>query len=755
MLIKLNDEVTRYIIEEKIAKRDRRGVTIEPGVLRVAKANLAEHLLYFNWLFATRQWIAGDTMTLADFALARPPLLPRLSGRRRLGHFGRNPPVVRPHQVPPSVPHLAQRPHRRHAGGSGVCGPRFLILGRVKPETLITELARAPESLGFDAFGVARADARPDLPEKAGDGDRARLAWRYGVDSGDAPERRGSPAALWDRARSVVMLEVNYGPDSDPLALLEQRTSGNISVYARNRDYHELIKGKLKDLAGLRRGGPTAEVKVFVDTAPLMEKPLAEAAGIGWQGKHTVLVSREFGSWLFLGAILTDAELPVDAPHEESCGSCTRCLDICPTNAFPAPFQLDARKCLAYLNIEHKGPIPREYRAPMGNRIYGCDDCLAVCPWNKFALGDARGKAGGPQRPQVTGAALIWRELDDAAFRALFAGSPVKRLGLSAVPAQCDDRVGNSGASELAAAGRDAARRSGAADPWRGDLGDAAACRAGAGRRHWRWTFWRRDMKPGVAGGNPACGSGRLGPSMGVFFSAWATRRWRAPAPSTSSIDTDIPIAGTTRTEEKARGAGRQRPIASTSSTARVTGADAGTTTFAKRTHVILSIPPDGAWRPGAGPAPYRLLDAANDLEWIVLLFDRRRLRRFRRRMDRRDAPTPPDQPALARTASTPKQPWRDYAAARGRAAADPAASRAPMVRAARPSTSCATARRGASSSRARCSTASMSRTSAGSRRWRRSASLPAPSTSPMTNRRRRRISITYARETMGVAAAA
>ena len=314
--------------------------------------------------------------------------------------------------------------------------------------TLIAELRARAESLGFDAFGVARADARPDLPEKLATA--IERGWHGDMDwIPETAERRGSPARLWDRARSVVMLGVNYGPDSDPMALLEQRTSGNISVYARNRDYHELIKGKLKDLAGLLSRRANAEVKVFVDTAPLMEQPLAEAAGIGWQGKHTVLVSREFGSWLFLGAILTDADLPVNEPHEESCGSCRRCLDICPTNAFPAPFQLDARKCLAYLNIEHKGPIPREYRVAMGNRIYGCDDCLAVCPWNKFASATREAKLVARNDLKSPALADLAR-LDDAAFRALFAGSPVKRLGYPRFLRNVMIALGNSGAPELA-----------------------------------------------------------------------------------------------------------------------------------------------------------------------------------------------------------------------------------------------------------------------------------------------------------------
>jgi epoxyqueuosine reductase len=318
----------------------------------------------------------------------------------------------------------------------------------MKPAALIAELRERAEALGFDAFGIARADARPDLPQKLATA--IERGWHGDMEwIPETAERRSSPNGLWDRAKSVVMLGVNYGPDTDPMALLAERGVGNISVYARNRDYHELIKGKLKELAGLlsRRAG--AEVKVFVDTAPLMEKPLAEAAGIGWQGKHTVLVSRQFGSWLFLGAILTDAELPVDEAHEESCGSCTRCLDICPTNAFPAPFQLDARKCLAYLNIEHKGPIPREYRVAMGNRIYGCDDCLAVCPWNKFASATREAKLVA--RDELKSPALAdLAQLDDAGFRALFAGSPVKRLGYPRFLRNVLIAIGNSGAADLA-----------------------------------------------------------------------------------------------------------------------------------------------------------------------------------------------------------------------------------------------------------------------------------------------------------------
>ena len=314
-------------------------------------------------------------------------------------------------------------------------------------ENLVAELRARAKTLGFDSFGIAPADARPDLPDKL----NAALAagWHGDMDwMAETAQRRGSPTELWPEARSVILLGINYGPQADPLALLNEPSLGAISVYARNRDYHEIIKGKLKELAGLlaRRSG--AAVKVFVDTAPLMEKPLAEAAGLGWQGKHTVLVSRDFGSWLFLGAIVTAADLPGDKPHPESCGSCTRCLDICPTKAFPAPFQLDARRCLAYLSVEHKAQIPLEFRVPMGNRIYGCDDCLAVCPWNKFASEsrEARLQARADlERPAL--ADLV--QLDDAGFRSLFAGSPVKRIGLSRFLRNVLIGIGNSGDAGL------------------------------------------------------------------------------------------------------------------------------------------------------------------------------------------------------------------------------------------------------------------------------------------------------------------
>ena len=313
---------------------------------------------------------------------------------------------------------------------------------------LVAELRTRAARLGFDAFGITAADGHAELAPRL----KAALdqGWHGDMDWMQATAaRRASPDGLWPHVRSIIMLGMNYGPDSDPLATLSERERGTISVYARNRDYHDVIKGRLKELAGLLRRRSGAEAKVFVDTAPVMEKPLAEAAGIGWLGKHTVLVSREFGSWLFLGAIFTSAELPSDAAHEESCGSCRRCLDICPTAAFPAPFTLDARRCLSYLNIEHNGPIPREFRVAMGNRIYGCDDCLAVCPWNKFARVATEAKLQAREELRAPALAELVA-LDEAAFRAVFSGSPIKRIGHERFLRNVLIALGNSGQPELA-----------------------------------------------------------------------------------------------------------------------------------------------------------------------------------------------------------------------------------------------------------------------------------------------------------------
>src|ERR687898_407302 len=302
--------------------------------------------------------------------------------------------------------------------------------------------------LGFDAVGFAA----PDLPRDRQTAYRRYLAeGRHGDMSWLArdPERRQSPTGLWPEVRSIIVLGVNYGPDEAPLAALARRERAAISVYARHRDYHDLIKGRLKQLAGWVHARSGAQVKVFVDTAPVLEKPLAERAGIGWQGKHSNLVSRRFGSWLFLGEIFTDLALPSDPPETDHCGRCRACLDVCPTDAFPAPYQLDARRCISYLTIEHQGHIPREFREPMGNRIYGCDDCLAVCPWNKFApaASETRLQARDDLRaPRL--AELV--QLDDAGFRRRFAGSPVKRTGRDRFVRNVLIAIGNSRDPSLA-----------------------------------------------------------------------------------------------------------------------------------------------------------------------------------------------------------------------------------------------------------------------------------------------------------------
>jgi epoxyqueuosine reductase len=310
-----------------------------------------------------------------------------------------------------------------------------------------TDLSRAARALGFDAAGIARVDA----PWLAGDrlaafvaaGYHGEMAWME-----TTLARRQSPRAMWPEAKSAVVVAVNYGPDHDPLLTLEQKSTGNISVYARGRDYHDLLKGRLKQLAGQFATRSGAQVKVFVDTAPLMEKPLAELAGLGWQGKHSNLVSRALGSWFFLGVMLTDAELAPDAPETDHCGTCRACLDICPTNAFPAPYQLDARRCISYLTIEHSGPIPHEFRAAIGNRVYGCDDCLAACPWNKFAA--AASEAALQARDTLRAPALAdLAALDDAAFRALFAATAVKRTGRDRFVRNVCIAIGNSGDARL------------------------------------------------------------------------------------------------------------------------------------------------------------------------------------------------------------------------------------------------------------------------------------------------------------------
>ncbi len=311
-------------------------------------------------------------------------------------------------------------------------------------------LVREARALGFDCIGVtapdAIAEAARHFREFLASGAHGDMDWLA-----HNPERRADPRALWPAARSVIVLGVNYGPDDDPLAVLAQRTRGAISVYAQGDDYHDLIKPRLKVLARWLVAAAPCEVKVFVDTAAVMEKPLAQAAGVGWQGKHTNLVSRTFGSWLFLGAIFTTLDLPRDGAELDHCGSCQACLDICPTAAFPAPYKLDARRCISYLTIESKGPIPYEFRKAIGNRIYGCDDCLAACPWNKFAQAGHEAKLAARDELRAPELAELAR-LDDAAFRAHFTKSPVKRIGRDRFVRNVLIAIGNSNDGALAEA---------------------------------------------------------------------------------------------------------------------------------------------------------------------------------------------------------------------------------------------------------------------------------------------------------------
>lgn len=304
------------------------------------------------------------------------------------------------------------------------------------------------EALGFDAVGVAPATeawaAGEHLQAFLREGRHGDMAWM-------AQDRRTHPRALWSEAKSAVLVGQSYASADDAIALLQEKRSGLVSAYAARRDYHDVVKGKLKQMAQWLARETGAEVKVFVDTAPLMEKPLAQRAGLGWQGKHTNLVSREHGSWLFLGAILTAAEIVADTPEQDHCGSCRACLDVCPTSAFPAPYQLDARRCIAYLTIESKAQIPQEFREAIGNRVFGCDDCLAVCPWNKFA--QASREVRMAMRDELRLAPLSeLAALDDAAFRLRFAGTPVKRTARDRFVRNVACAIGNSGDPALAPA---------------------------------------------------------------------------------------------------------------------------------------------------------------------------------------------------------------------------------------------------------------------------------------------------------------
>ena len=315
------------------------------------------------------------------------------------------------------------------------------------PASLRRLVERAAADCSFDAVAVTAPDAIPQAPERLAG--FVRAGFHGSMDwLAETLERRGDPRVLWPEVRSIIMLAMNYGPDVDPLESVRRTDRGNISVYARNRDYHDVVKGRLKTVAQKLASASGRDVKVFVDTAPVMEKPLAEAAGLGWQGKHTNLVSRRLGSWLFLGSIFTAAELDADMPETDHCGSCRACLDSCPTDAFPAPYRLDARRCISYLTIENKGPIPREFREKMGNRIYGCDDCLAACPWNKFAQAASEARLAARDDLKAPRLDDLLR-LDDAGFRSLFSGSPVKRIGRDRFVRNVLIAAGNSGRTEL------------------------------------------------------------------------------------------------------------------------------------------------------------------------------------------------------------------------------------------------------------------------------------------------------------------
>lgn len=314
-------------------------------------------------------------------------------------------------------------------------------------KTLKESIAEEAKALGFDAVRFTSADpaegASASLETFLAEGRQGDMDWLART-----AERRKSPRALWPQARSVILLGLNYGRAGDPLAILSERSRGAVSIYARGADYHDVLKAKLKPLAARVQELTACEVKIFVDTAPVMEKPLAARAGLGWQGKHTNLVSREFGSWLFIGSIFTTAEIEPDVPEEDHCGACRRCLDVCPTHAFTAPYQIDARACISYLTIEHKGHIAPHFREAIGNRIFGCDDCLAVCPWNKFASTaheaklSAKDESDNPPLAELLG-------LDDSAFRARFRGTPIKRTGRDRFLRNVLIAAGNSGDASL------------------------------------------------------------------------------------------------------------------------------------------------------------------------------------------------------------------------------------------------------------------------------------------------------------------
>ena len=375
-------DVTDLIWREKLIKRLRDRSTPDSAAVRRGLANIHEHLDYIGYLFDQRNWLAGDDLSLADLTAAAQPFRPRLYGRRSLGEASGRQALVRQDQIPPELPPPPCRPAPFHPPCVPLLRPRFLRRRLMAAHASISPMASAisggaasldwrsairgrAKTLGFDVVGFAK----PDLPERVEAGYRAFVdLGRHGdMDWLETTfDRRKSPRALWPDVKSVIVLGMNYGPEDDPLAVLSHPDAGGISVYGRHRDYHDVVKGKLKQLGQWLVSRSGGEIKVFVDTAPVLEKPLAEQAGLGWQGKHTNLVSRELGSWLFLGEIFTTLDVEPDPAGVDRCGSCRACLDICPTSAFPAPYQLDARRCISYLTIEHKGHIPHEFRKAYG-----------------------------------------------------------------------------------------------------------------------------------------------------------------------------------------------------------------------------------------------------------------------------------------------------------------------------------------------------------------------------------------------------
>ena len=450
-------------------------------------------------------------------------------------------------------------------------------------DTLKQTIAEAAKALGFDAIRFASADAvagaGDDLDQFLAEGRQGDMAWLAGT-----AERRKAPRALWPEARSVILLGLNYGRPGDPLAILQQPSRGAISIYAQGADYHDVLKAKLKPLAARVQALTQSEVKLFADTAPVMEKPLAARAGLGWQGKHTNLVSREFGSWLFIGSIFTTAEIAPDAPEDDHCGACRRCLDICPTQAFTAPYRIDARACISYLTIEHKGHIAPRFRAAMGNRIFGCDDCLAVCPWNKFAQSaretklSMRAESDNPPLAEL----LL---LDDAAFRARFRGTPIKRTGRDRFLRNVLIAAGNSGRRDARAIGGSAARGRFAAGARHGGMGNVAfgaAALPGLARRARRRSRSRRAKRVDGSGGVNRLFCFGLGFSAQTLAERLAAKGWQ--------------IAGT------ARDVGKIGHLAERGYEIAQYSGEAGNSALPKvlhgTTHLLHSIPPGPAGDP-------------------------------------------------------------------------------------------------------------------------------------------------------------